>query len=109
MQNRHHQEAAEPVMLGPAFQTCGSLEKLHGKFWNHPDPDIFAMHTEEKEMIQAIGALKSALTVLKKHNSFLQEDSATGVLMTVKKTLSKSVRLLQLRHKYDIEQNYCAS
>ncbi|CAD7970952.1 unnamed protein product [Amoebophrya sp. A120] len=67
--------------------------------------ELASFSAEEKEMIQAIGALKSALTVLKKHNSFLQEDSATGVLMTVKKTLSKSVRLLQLRHKNELSES----
>ncbi len=41
MQNTHHQGAAEPVMLGPAFQTWGSLKKLHDKSRNHPDPDTF--------------------------------------------------------------------
>ncbi len=42
MHNRHRQGAAEPVMLGPAFQTWRSLEKLHDKSRNLPDPDIFA-------------------------------------------------------------------
>ncbi|CAD7960545.1 unnamed protein product [Amoebophrya sp. A120] len=45
MQNTHHQGAAEPVMLGPAFQTWGSLEKLHDKSRNLPDPDTFAFDT----------------------------------------------------------------
>ncbi len=46
MQKRHHKGAADPVMLGPAFQTWRSLEKLHHiKCQNLPDPDVFAFHT----------------------------------------------------------------
>ncbi len=45
MHNGHHQGAAEPVMLGPAFQTLWSLEKLHDKSRNLPDPDIFTFDT----------------------------------------------------------------
>ncbi len=45
MQNRHHKGAADPVMLGPAFQTWWSLEKLHDKSRNLPDPDIFTLDT----------------------------------------------------------------
>ncbi len=45
MQNKHHKGAAYPVMLGPAFQTWRSLEKLHDKSQNIPDPDIFAFDT----------------------------------------------------------------
>ncbi len=48
MQNTHHQGAAEPVMLGPAFQTWRrrSLKKLHDKSRNLPDPDIFAFDSD---------------------------------------------------------------
>ncbi len=41
MHNGHQQGAAEPVRLGPAFQTWWSLEKLHDKSRNLPDPDTF--------------------------------------------------------------------
>ncbi len=44
MSNRHHQGAADSVVLDRALQTWWSLDKLHHKSRNlpEPDPDIFA-------------------------------------------------------------------
>ncbi|CAD7964469.1 unnamed protein product [Amoebophrya sp. A25] len=54
---------------------------------------------EEKEMVQAIGALKSAVTVLKKHNSFLQTDSK---FKDVRNTLMTNMELFERRHLGEI-------
>eukprot|EP00392_Amoebophrya_sp_AT5.2_P008276 g8295.t1 len=50
-------------------------------------------------MIQAIGALKSAITVLKKHQSFLQTDAK---FQAVKSALVSNMRIMQLKHRGEL-------
>ena len=50
-------------------------------------------------MIQAIGALKSAVTVLKKHNSFLQTDEK---YTQVRNVLVSNMHLMNLKHKGEL-------
>ena len=39
--------------------------------------ELAEFNAEEKDMLQSIGALKSAIIVLSKHNSFLQAQRAS--------------------------------
>jgi len=54
---------------------------------------------EEKEQVQAIGALKSAITVLKKHQSFLQTDSK---FKDVRNVLMKNMEVFERKHLGEI-------
>merc|ERR1711988_1374321 len=53
-------------------------------------------NAEEKDLLQSISALKSAVTVLSKHNSFLQipRSHIVGVAATVQNELQKHASLL---------------
>ncbi len=61
--------------------------------------ELAAFTEETKEMVQAIGALKSAITVLKKHQSFLQTDSK---FKSVRDTLMSNMELFDRRHLGEI-------
>jgi len=56
---------------------------------------------EEKDLLESISALKSAVTVLSKHNSFLQmpRSHIVGVAATVQNEMQKHASLLTLTHK----------
>ena len=56
---------------------------------------------EEKDLLESISALKSAVTVLSKHNSLLQmpRSHIVGVAATVQNEMQKHASLLTLTHK----------
>merc|ERR1711934_890009 len=56
---------------------------------------------EEKDLLESISALKSAVTVLSKHNSFVQmpRSHIVGVAATVQNEMQKHASLLTLTHK----------
>ena len=56
---------------------------------------------EEKDLLESISALKSAVTVLSKHNSLLQmpRSHLVGVAATVQNEMQKHASLLTLTHK----------
>merc|ERR1719185_26538 len=55
--------------------------------------ELAEFNAEEKDVLQSIGALKSAVTVLGKHNSFMQVDE--GTLINIAVTIQDQMR----RHK----------
>merc|ERR1719311_1332304 len=56
---------------------------------------------EEKDLLESISALKSAVTVLSKHNSLIQmpRSHIVGVAATVQNEMQKHASLLTLTHK----------
>merc|ERR1719271_2191364 len=60
--------------------------------------ELAEFNAEEKDVLQSIGALKSAVTVLGKHNSFIQVDEGTQINIAV--TIQDQMR----RHKSLVEK-----
>merc|ERR1719453_583244 len=60
--------------------------------------ELAEFNAEEKDVLQSIGALKSAVTVLGKHNSFVQVDE--GTLINIAVTIQDQMR----RHKSLVEK-----
>merc|ERR1719453_2867194 len=60
--------------------------------------ELAEFNAEEKDVLQSIGALKSAVTVLGKHNSFVQVDE--GTLIKIAVTIQDQMR----RHKSLVEK-----
>merc|ERR1719504_407861 len=60
--------------------------------------ELAEFNAEEKDVLQSIGALKSAVTVLGKHNSFLQVNEETLINMAVK------IQDVMRRHKHLVEK-----
>jgi DNA repair exonuclease SbcCD ATPase subunit len=60
--------------------------------------ELAEFNAEEKDVLQSIGALKSAVTVLGKHNSFLQVNEETLINMAV------NIQDVMRRHKHLVEK-----
>merc|ERR1719160_1151963 len=60
--------------------------------------ELAEFNAEEKDVLQSIGALKSAGTVLGKHNSFLQVNEETLINMAV------NIQDVMRRHKHLVEK-----
>ncbi len=86
MQNTPHQGAAEPVILGPAFRTWGSLEKLHDKPGSLPDPDTFAVDNGTTVMMK-----QSTASQMKQSNSPLNLISCKSVVWVIWEAGSKTL------------------